>query len=131
MKLLTVFLLYSIAIKQFFLAYFKKLRCKLIPVLRFCYFSENMLSAKSYNQLSYVFVWLTGILLTIVNILIENWNAHFQFAFDWSNAAWPIWWLKQSIKPCKLNESVIAITNTSKLPFVFCLRVLFFESTQI
>ena len=129
MKLLTVFLLYSIAIKQFFLAYFKKLRCKLIPVLRFCYFSENMLSAKSYNQLSYVFVWLTGILLTIVNILIENWNAHFQFAFDWSNAAWPIWWLKQSIKPCKLNASVIAITNTSKLPFVFCLSVLFFEST--
>ena len=49
-----------------------------------------MLSAKSYNQLSYVFIWLTGILLTIANILIENWNAHFQFAFDWSNAAWPI-----------------------------------------
>ena len=131
MKLVTVFLLYSLAIKQFFLAYFKKLRCKLIPVLRFCYFSENILSAKSYNQLSYVFVWLTGILLTIANILIEKWNPHFQFALDWSNAAWPIWWLKQSIKPCKLNESVIATTNTSKLPFVFCLSVLFFERTQI
>ena len=125
MKLLTLFVLYSIVIKEFFLAYFKKPRCKLIPILRFCYFSENIVSLKSYYQLSYVSVWLTGILLTIGNILIKSWNVHVHFALDWSNAAWPIWWLKQSIKPCKLNEPVVTITNTScvyllTFVWVFC-----------
>ena len=33
---------------------------------------EITLSLKSYYQLSYVFVWLTGILLTIVNILMKG-----------------------------------------------------------
>ena len=113
MKLLTLFLLYSIVIKQFFSAYFKKLRSKLIPILRSCYFSENILSLKSYYQLSYISLWLTGILLTIGNILIKSWNVHVHFTLDWSNAAWRIWWLQQSIKPCKLNESVVAITNSS------------------
>ena len=79
----------------------------------FCYFSESILSLKSYYRHSYVSVWLIGILLTIGNILIKSWNVHVHFALDWSNAAWPIWWLKQSIKPCKLNESLVAITNMS------------------
>ena len=74
---------------------------------------EITLSLKSYYQLSYVSVLLTGILLTIVNILMKGWNIHFHLALDWSNAAWPIWWLKLSLKLCKLNESVVPITNTS------------------
>ena len=118
MKLLTLFVLYSIVIKEFFLAYFKKPRCKLIPILRFCYFSANILSLKSYYQFSYVSI--TGILLTIGNILIKSWNVHVHFALELSNAAWPTQWLKQSIKPCELNESID-----------FCLSVLFFESTKI
>ena len=32
------------------------------------------------------------------------WNVHFRLALNWSNTAWPIWWLKQLTKPCKLNE---------------------------
>ena len=130
MKLLTLFVLYSIVIKEFFLAYFKKPRCKLIPILRFCYFSENIVSLKSYYQLSYVSVWLTGILLTIANILIKSWNVHFHLALDWSNAAWPIWWLKQSIKPCKLNESVVAITNTSYVYLLIFVWVFYFLKVQ-
>ena len=74
-----------------------------------CYFLENILSLKSYYQLSYVSILLTGVLLTITNILIKSWNV----ALDWSNAVWPTWWLKQSIKPCKPNESVVAIINMS------------------
>ena len=46
-----------------------------------------MLSLKSYCQLSYVSVWLTGTLLTIANILIKSWNVHFHLALDWSDAA--------------------------------------------
>ena len=130
MKLLTLFLLYSIVIKQFFLAYFKKPRCKLIPILRFCYFSENILSLKSYYQFPYVSVWLTGILLTIGNILIKSWNVHVHFALDWSNTAWPIWWLKQSIKPCKLNESVVAISNTSCVYLLIFVWVFCFLKVQ-
>ena len=80
--------------------------------MRFCYFSENILSLNSYYQLSYASIWLTGILLTIANILIKSWNVHFHFALDWSNVVWPIWWLRQSIKLCKRNESVVVITNT-------------------
>ena len=72
LKLLTAFLLYSIVIKFFFLAYFKKPRCKLIRFLRFCYFSGNILSLKSYYQLPHVSVWLTEISLTIANILIKS-----------------------------------------------------------
>ena len=82
---------------------------KLIRILRFCYFSVNILSLKTYYQLSYVSLWLTGILLTIV--IIKSWNVYFHFALDWSNTTWPIWWLRQSITSCKLNESVVAITN--------------------
>ena len=33
---------------------------------------ENTLSLKSYYQFSYVSVWLTEILLTIVNILMKG-----------------------------------------------------------
>ena len=102
----------------------------MIPILKFCYFSENILSLKSYYQLSYVSVWLTGILLTIANILIKSWNVHFHLALDWSNAAWPIWWLKQSIKPCKLNESVFAITNTSCVYLLTCVWIFCFSKLQ-
>ena len=66
-----------------------------------------------------VSVWLTGLLLTIGNILIKSWNIHIHFALDWSNAAWSIWWLKQLIKSCKLNESVVAITNSSCVCLLF------------
>ena len=91
---------------------------------------ENTFSLKSYYQLSYVSVWLTGILLTIGNILIKSWNVHVHFALDWSNAAWPIWWLKQSIKLCKLNESVVAITNTSCFYLLTCVWVFCFLKVQ-
>ena len=74
---------------------------------------RNTLSLKSCYQPSYVSVWLTGILLTVVNILMKCWNIHFHLTLDWINAAWPIWWLKLSLKLCKLNESVVPITNTS------------------
>ena len=106
LKLRTLFLLYSIVIKHFFLALFRKTRCRLIPILRFCYFLENILSLKSYYQLSYVSVWLTGILLTIANILINSRNAHFHLTLEWSDAA--------SIKLCRLNESVVVIITTSR-----------------
>ena len=33
---------------------------------------ENTLSLKSYYQLSYVSAWLTGMLLTIANILMKG-----------------------------------------------------------
>ena len=33
---------------------------------------ENALSLKSYNQLSYISVWLSEILLTIANILMKG-----------------------------------------------------------
>ena len=95
--------------------------------MRFCYSLENILSLKSYYQLSYLSVWLTGILLTIADILIKSWNVHFHLTLDWSNATWPIWWLKQSIKPCKLNESVVAITNTSCVYLLTCVWVFFKE----
>ena len=85
---------------------------------------------KLYHQFSYVAVWLTWILLTIANILIKNWNFHFHLALDWSNPAWPIWWLKQLIKPCKLNGSVFAITNTSCVYLVTCVRVFCFLKVQ-
>ena len=51
-------------------------------------------------------------------------------ALDWSNAAWPIWWLKQSIKLCKLNESVVAITNTSCFYLLTCVWVFCFLKVQ-
>ena len=85
---------------------------------------ENTLSLKSHYQLSYVLVWLTGILLIIVNILMKGWNIHFHLVLDWSNAAWPVWWLEQSIKLCKLNESVLAITNTSCVFILTCASLL-------
>ena len=71
-KLITLFLLYSIVSKHFFLAQLKKPRCKLIPILRFCYFSENILTLKPYYQLSYVSIWLRRNLLTIDNIMIKS-----------------------------------------------------------
>ena len=42
-----------------------------------------MLSLKSYYQLSYVSVWVTGILLTVGNILIEN-SRMFMFILHWA-----------------------------------------------
>ena len=98
--------------------------------MRFCYFSENILTLKSYSQLSYVSVWLTGILFTTANILIRSWNFHFHPALGWCNAAWPIWWLKHSIKLCKLNESVVAITNTSCFYLLTCVWVFCFLKVQ-
>ena len=85
----------------------------MIPILRFCYFLENILSLGSYYQLSYASIWLGRILHTIANTLIKSWNIHFNLTLNWSNAAGTIWKLKQSIKPCNLNESIVAITNTS------------------
>ena len=85
---------------------------------------ENTLSLKSHYQLSYVLVWLTRILLIIVNILMKGWNIHFHLVLDWSNAVWPVWWLEQSIKLCKLNESVLAITNTSCVFILTCASLL-------
>ena len=85
---------------------------------------------KSYYQLSYVSVWLTGIFLNIANILIKSWNVHFHITLDWNNAAWPIWWLKQLIKPCKLTEAVVTITNTSCVYFLTCVWVFCFLKVQ-
>ena len=97
---------------------------------------ENTFSLKSYYQLSYVSVWLTGILLTIVNILMKGSKVHFHLALGWSyfydssNAAWLLWWLKQSIKLCKLKESIVAITNTSWVYLLTCVWVLCFLKVQ-
>ena len=49
---------------------------------------------------------------------------------DWCNAAWPIWWSKQSIKLCKLNESIVAITNTSCVYLLTCIWVFCFLKLQ-
>ena len=49
---------------------------------------------------------------------------------EYCNAAWPIWWLKQSIKLCKLNLSVIAITNTSYVYLLTCVWVFCFLKVQ-
>ena len=51
-------------------------------------------------------------------------------AFDWSSAAWPIWWFKQSIKLCKVNESVAAMTNTSCIYLLTCVSVICFLQVQ-
>ena len=91
---------------------------------------EITLSLKSYYQLSYVSVLLTGILLTIVNILMKGWNIHFHLALDWSNAAWPIWWLKLSLKLCKLNETAVTITNTSCVYLLTFVSVFCFLKVQ-
>ena len=88
---------------------------------------ENTLSLKSYYQLCYVSVWLTGILLTIVNISMKCWNIDFHLTLDWSNAAWPIGWLKLSLKLCKLNGSVVPITNTSCVYLLIYVRVYVFR----
>ena len=49
----------------------------------------------------------------------------------WSYAAWPIWWLKQSIKPYKLNESAVAITNRSCCVYLLtCVWVFCFLKVQ-
>ena len=61
---------------------------------------------------------------------MKGWNVHFHLALNWSNAAWPIWWLKQSIKLCKLNESVVAITNTSCFYLLTCVWVFCFLKVQ-
>ena len=67
---------------------------------------------------------------------MKGWNVHFHLAsgwsyfYDWSNAAWPVWWLKQSIKLCKLNESIVAITNTSCLYLLTCVWVFYFLKVQ-
>ena len=98
----------------------------MILIFRFCYFSENILSLKSYYQLSHVFVWLMGISLIIPNILIKRWNADFHLVLDWSNAAWPVWWLKQSIKSSKLNVSVSNITYRSCVYLFICVWVFCF-----
>ena len=90
-------------------------------MLRFCYFMGNILSLKSYYQLSHVFVWLTGTLLTVANIFIKSWNVHFRLALNWGNAGWPIWWLKQLTKPCKLNElDVVNSVYLLTCAWVFC-----------
>ena len=98
--------------------------------MRFCYFSENILSLKPYYQLFHFSVWLTIILFTISNILINSWNVHFHLASDWSKGAWLIWWLKRSIKSCKLNESFVTITNTSCVYLVTCVWVFYFLKVQ-
>ena len=66
----------------------------------------------------------------MVNILIKSWNVHFHLALNWSNTAWPIWLLKQSIKPCNLNESGVAITNTSCVYLLTCICVFCFLKVQ-
>ena len=48
----------------------------------------------------------------------------------WSNAAWAERWLKQSIKLCKLNESIAAITNTSCVYLLTCAWVFCFLKVQ-
>ena len=102
----------------------------MISIFRFCYFLKNILSLKSYYQLSCISVWLTWILLTVPNILIKCWNHHFHLTLDWNNAVWPVWWLKESIKPCKLNESVVAITNASCVYILTCVWVFYFLKEQ-
>ena len=49
---------------------------------------------------------------------------------DWNNVVWSIWWLKQSIKPFILNESVIAITITNCVYFLSCVWVFRFLKVQ-
>ena len=96
--------------------------------MTFFYFLENILSLKSYYQLSYVSIWRTEILLTIANILIKSCNVHFHFVLIWSNAAWSEHdRLKQSIKPYNLNEVVLAITNTSCVYLLSVLECWMFE----
>ena len=48
---------------------------------------ENKFYLKSYYQISYDSLWLTGILFTIANILMRGSNVYFHLALDWSNAA--------------------------------------------
>ena len=50
-------------------------------------YMENKLSLKPYYQVSYVSLWLTGILFAIANILMRGSNVHFHLALAWSNAA--------------------------------------------
>ena len=59
-------------------------------------------------------------LFNIANIWIKSWNDNFYLALDCSNAAGTIWWLKQSIIPCKVNESVVAIANKCCVYLLTC-----------
>ena len=52
------------------------------------------------------------------------------YFYDWDDAAWPVWLLKQSIKLCKLNESTVAITNTSCVYLLTCAWVFYFLKVQ-
>ena len=61
---------------------------------------------------------------------LKNLNVHFHLTLDWNNVVWSIWWLKQSIKPFILNESVIAITNTNCVYFLSCVWVFRFLKVQ-
>ena len=100
-------------------------------ILRFIYFSENIVFLRSYYQLSYVSVWLTRVLCTIANILIKSWIVPFNLALDWSNAKWIIWRSKQSLKPYMLNEPVVAITNASCVYLLISLWVFCFFKVPI
>ena len=92
--------------------------------MRFCYFFGKYTFFKII--VSNVSVWLTGISLAIAKV----WNVYYHLGLDWSNAAWPIWWLKQSIKPCKLNESVVVITNTRCVYLLIGVWVFYFLKVQ-
>ena len=91
---------------------------------------ENKLSLKPYYQVSYVSLWLTGILFTIANILMRGSNVHFHLALAWSNAAWPVWWLKQPAKLYKLNDPVVSITNASFVYLLTCAWMFCFLKVQ-
>ena len=60
----------------------------------------------------------------------SSWKLDWSYFYDWSNAAWSIWWLKQSIKLYKLNESIVAITNTSRVYILTCVWVFCFLKVQ-
>ena len=64
------------------------------------------------------------------NILIKSWNVYFHLALDWNNAAWPIWWQKQLIKRCQLNESVVSINNMSCVFLLTCVWGFWFLKVQ-
>ena len=89
------------------------------PILRFFYFPENI-----------SFLKITLPTFLCFNILKKSWNVYFHLVLDWSNAAWPIWWLNQSTKRCQLNESVVAITNMSCVYLLTCIWLFCFLKAQ-
>ena len=118
-------MLYSIAIKDFFVISFKNRDVD----GKYTFFKIMLTTFLCFRMANKTFTYYC-------QYLDENLKCSFSFWIGlelflwWSNAAWAERWLKQLIKLCKLNESIAAITNTSCVYLLTCAWVFCFLNVQ-